>query len=320
MPDPLGVLQTTRPVVERARTVRIDPAAVESLAARFVREELRPPAWDQEIHFDDGTWRTANYVVALDALNFCFWGEPRWTVVLDGRRLNGYWALAVAVKRAVVAGVPIWDADFLGALTRAGLADILRGDGEIPMLDERLANLHEAGAVLNARYGGRFTVAVEEAGFDAPSLTALLAQRFPSFDDVATYAGQTVRFYKRAQICAADLFGAFQGRDWGNLARLDCLTAFADYKVPQVLRRFGVLLYAPDLADRVDRRVELPAGSPEEVEIRAATIWGVELLRQALAARGRPIAAYELDWYLWQLGQTAPADERPYHRTRTIFY
>ena len=36
----------------------------------------------------------------------------------------------------------------------------------------------------------------------------------------------------------------------------------------------------------VDSRTELPPGSPVEVEIRAATIWGVELLRRALAEVG----------------------------------
>lgn len=318
-PDPLGVLRTTWFVVQRARAVRIDQQAIETVADQFVQTAQQPPAWDRELHYVDGTWRTANVILALDAVNFSFWGEPRWTVVYHGRTLNGYWALAAAFKRAIEDGVPLWDAEVLATLTRDDLARILRGIGQVPMLDERLANLREVGAMLRARYHGTFTEAIASVDFDAPELVLLLVQACSSFDDVATYDGHVVRFYKRAQLCAADLIGAFDGRAWGALKRADLLTAFADYKVPQVLRALGILVYAADLADRIDRQIEIPAGSPDEVEIRAATIWGVELLRRALEARGRAIPAYALDWYLWTLGQTAIA-ERPYHRTRTIFY
>jgi hypothetical protein len=70
----------------------------------------------------------------------------------------------------------------------------------------------------------------------------------------------------------------------------------------------------------VDNRILLPPGSEGEVEIRAATIWGVEYLRRALATRGIHLRAFEVDWHLWELGQTLPPDTRPYHLTRTIYY
>ena len=113
--------------------------------------------------------------------------------------------------------------------------------------------------------------------------------------------------------------GAFGGQGLGAFRDMEQLTAFADYKVPQVLRRLGILLYDDHLSGLVDSRTELASGSPEEVEIRAATIWGVEELRRAMTDLGRPVRAFEVDWYLWEEGQSIP-DERPYHRTRTIYY
>ena len=82
------------------------------------------------------------------------------------------------------------------------------------------------------------------------------------------------------------------------------LTAFADYKVPQVLRGFGVLDYTVDLARRIDERRLIPMGSPEEVEIRAATVWACEWIRQELGSRGTALQAFEVDWTLWQAGQS----------------
>jgi hypothetical protein len=74
------------------------------------------------------------------------------------------------------------------------------------------------------------------------------------------------------------------------------------------------------LAARVDGNIQLQPGSPEEVEIRANTIWSVELIRRELEHLGKRLRAFEIDWILWNLGQKEEFREKPYHRTVTIFY
>ncbi len=324
--DGLSVLSATAPVVRAARMVRIVPAAIEALAERWAEQPWPEQAGLDALHFADGTPRTANWVLLLDALNFCFWaehGQPRWQVEWRGQTLDGYAALAAALTRAVEEGRPLWDAAYLANLREAELRDILRpvGDSpEIPLFAERLANAREVGRVLGERYGGQFTDAIEAAGHSAPELALLLARDFPSFHDVARWQGHEVPFLKRAQICVADLHAAFHGQSWGALADLDQLTAFADYKLPQLLRRAGALVYAAPLAARVDAYAPIAAGSEEEIEIRAATVWAVELLRRALARRGIERPASAIDYRLWEESQTKLPGEAPYHRTRTIYY
>lgn len=174
--------------------------------------------------------------------------------------------------------------------------------------------------MLLERYSGRFAGAVAAAGSDAVTLALLLAREFSSFDDVATWHGARVPFYKRAQICVADLAAAFHGRDVGAIQRLDGLTAFADYKLPQLLRWHGVLVYGAELAELVDAFQPIPAGSEAEVEIRAATVWAVELLRRQLTKHGIVRSASAIDYRLWSESQSLPGDLNPYHRTRTIYY
>ena len=98
------------------------------------------------------------------------------------------------------------------------------------------------------------------------------------------------------------------------------LTAFADYKLPQVLRHLGVLKYTRTLSKKVDQNILLGPGSPDEVEIRANTIWAVELIRQTMAREGKGLRAFEIDWILWNLGQEREFRTKPYHRVVTIFY
>jgi hypothetical protein len=161
---------------------------------------------------------------------------------------------------------------------------------------------------------------IEEARGSALDLVLLLAKSFPSFNDIALYQGRTIHFYKRAQLLALDLWSTFGGTSWGRFADLHELTAFADYKLPQVLRHLGIISYTPGLAERIDSLIPLAAGSPEEVEIRAATVWSVEWLRRALLERGLETTSAQLDSWLWNLGQEQLYREKPYHRTRTIFY
>lgn len=324
--DRLGVLTATAEVVQAAQLVRLEPAAIEALASRWAADPWPEQAGLDAYHFSDGTWRTANWVLLLDALNFCFWGEagqPRWRVAWHGETLDGYNALAAALTRAVEDQRPLWDAWYLAALTADELAEILRpipDSPPIPLFDARLANAREVGQVLLARYGGQFTHAYEEAAGSAVSLALLLARNFSSFADIAVWRGLSVPFLKRAQICIADLHTAFYGEQWGSFADLDQLTAFADYKLPQLLRRVGALTYTPILARQVDAYTLIPPGSEPEVEIRAATVWAVELLRRALARHGVVQPASAIDYRLWLESQAKPASERPYHRTRTIYY
>jgi hypothetical protein len=103
------------------------------------------------------------------------------------------------------------------------------------------------------------------------------------------------------------------------LAGLDWLTAFADYKLPQLLRAHGVLVFDPALSERIDNRELITPGSDEEVEIRAATVQTVEFLVEELEELGRTAMAFQVDWALWNLSQGMELPF-PYHRTLTVFY
>lgn len=321
------MLGSTRRVVERARDVRIDFEAAERVARELAGREIEPPAWDDELHWSGSPEETANFVLVLDALNFCFWsqrGEPRWRVTYQGSPVNGYTALAASLTGAMRRGVPLTDADYLATIALDDVAAIFQqpepSEGTIPLLDVRRRHLQEVGRVLTNRYDGQFSGLIAGLGQSAIRLVQQVADDFSSFRDTASYDDQPVSFYKRAQILAADLAAAFSYEGPGEFRDLDQLTAFADYKVPQVLHELGILRYTPALTGLLREGIDLPSGSRQEVEIRAGTIWGVELLRQALQRRGRIIPAHQIDWLLWDAGQRLGAGVLPYHRTRTPFY
>jgi len=86
------------------------------------------------------------------------------------------------------------------------------------------------------------------------------------------------------------------------------------------LRQLGILVYDGELAALVDSQAPIPAGSRMEIEIRAATVWAGEGIRQALLDRAAGITATHIDFWLWETSQRKSPDDRPYHRTLTTAY
>lgn len=317
------VLETARRVAEKSIQVWIDKHSLITFVRTLIEDGIKVPSWDPFYHFSEGGEEMVAYLLVLDTINFCFWPQndtPTWEIEYRSQRLSGYYALAASLKKALESGIPITRADYLANLSLVGLKKILGGQEELQLLELRRQNLNELGKTLLAEFGGKAHNLVTAARKRAIALVRLLAEKLLSFRDAAEYQGHKVYFYKRAQLLAADLYGAFRGKGWGNFIDTDELTAFADYKLPQVLRHLGILHYEKALAQKVDQMILLEAGSEDEVEIRANTIWAVELIRQELNRRGKDMKAFEVDGILWNLGQKEEFKVKPYHRTVTIFY
>lgn len=306
-------------VAAEAAHVRIDAARIPAYVAALPLETIPVAEYDLQHHFRGTPEATAAFVLTLDAINF---GSGYFPHLRKPPGESGYFAIAGALTAHFRAHGPL-PATELAAI---GAEDCRAIFGQMPdggPIDELMAlfaaSLNGLGRHLAEHHGGRFAAPIEAAGGSATRLVALLAA-LPSFQDVATYRGRPVPFYKRAQITVADLVLAFDGAGLGAFSDLDQLTIFADNLVPHVLRVDGLLAYDEPLAARIAAGEPLVANSPEEVEIRAAAVHTAELLVAACAAHGQPVTARELDYLLWNRGLAPIYRELPRHRTRTTAY
>eukprot|EP00878_Enallax_costatus_P037811 GHUV01042832.1.p1 GENE.GHUV01042832.1~~GHUV01042832.1.p1 ORF type:complete len:101 (-),score=36.21 GHUV01042832.1:415-717(-) len=82
---------------------------------------------------------------------------------------------------------------------------------------------------------------------------------------------------------------------------------------------------------QVANQQEIAAGAESEIEIRAASVVAVELLKDAANTklqqqRGQQgeqqanLLSIQLDWWLWHEGERMRKEHPPHHRTRTIYY
>jgi hypothetical protein len=320
LPDTLGVLESVAAAIPLSRHMRINEGRLAEVCAGIMPTDLKLPTWDFPIFIREDDDTLAGQILLFNAINFCYWGEPRWEVEYTGQWWDGSLALLGAIRRALEEAMPLLEGAYLARLSEADFEHILRGRGRLHLMPERLAIWREVGGSLVSGFDGRFTNLIAAADGDALSLVRLLVDHFPSFDDVRTLDGSPIRFYKRAQLAAAMLHEVFGGRGWGLLTRTDLLTVFADYKLPQMLRRLGILVYDASLAATVDSQTLIPAGDRREVEIRLATVWAAELMRRGLVQRMPHLTALHLDYWLWYAGREQGPGVGPYHRTLTTAY
>ncbi|PKU59468.1 queuosine salvage protein [Dendrobium catenatum] len=304
-----NVAGTSAWVVSRSSHVKVDSVVLEEVIGE-IEGSIPRIEWDFEgIHYFDNGPLTVQYLLVLDALNFCFWPDKDLS----------YDHLALGLKEALQNDKSALDADRLQSYTGPELREMLKWPRPLPLEDERARLMHEVGLELDRSFGGKATNLVKASGNSALSLVALVTKHFPGFRDHSLYKGHQVFFNKRAQIFVADLWNAFKGKGFGGFHDISSITIFADYIVPAVLRQLGILKYSLSLSTSVDSNSEIGSGTEEEVEIRACSIYAVEKMRELLKSKyGKQVLSLELDLWLWCFGVKDPSLK--HHRTLSIYY
>lgn len=315
------ILETTKYVVDNSTDVSINWDALSKTASEFGKQTMSHWLESSLIDFNAlSDEQKLNFILVFSSISFSYWGTPKWTIDYKGEGIDGSYGLLTAIKRALEEDIPILDLKYLATLKKEDFEHILRANTPIPLLEARLKILNEIGSVLVNKYNADFGSLIKKGNKDVNLLRRLIVSEMPSFDDKAEYKGKTIYFHKRVQVLISDIHQLFRGKELGEFNNAEELTAGADYKLPQVLRKFGVLEYSNNLAEKLDNKIPLEVGSEEETELRANTIWAVELMREELKKQGKDFSAMAINDYLWVLTQSSQEGFKPYHLVRTISY
>jgi hypothetical protein len=315
------VRKTTLEVAKRAKHVKINQEKIAELAEKWAKENIKVPLRRAEDILDIKDERKIlDYLFILDTLNFCFWSlREKWTIEFGGRKIGGYFGFSLALKKFFEEKPEQAELNNIIKISYKDFCDIFKGKGELQFLKKRWQMARETSRVLAKKYNGDSRKFVKSANHKFYLFVPMVIRELTSFNDVARYEGKKIYLLKRAQILAADISFAFGNKGIGYFEDLDYLTAMPDYKLPQILRHYGILSYSHELDNKIKNRVLLLAGKKKEVEIRAATVWAVEYLKEELAKRGKNFYSFELDWILWDKSQSEKIEE-PYHLVKSIFY
>jgi hypothetical protein len=309
----------TAKVAHQAKFVRLVDAQIAPYAASLTAGGRPTPVYDTVHHARGSVAETVAFLLTLDTVNF---GSGYFPHLRKRPGMSGYLTVASSLKERWERDGPLTGTE-LRALAAADCVVLFGQEGNAGPAQELMAlfakALNDLGVWLGGRYDDDPLAPIADAGHSAARLVELVSE-MPFYRDVSIYDGTDVPLYKRAQILVTDLAIAFDDQGPGSFYDLDRLTIFADNLVPHVLRVDGLLAYDHELLARIDRGELIPAGSPEEIEIRTLAVHAVERIAAELRASGVPVTARELDYILWNRGSGEAYKTLPRHRTRTVFY
>ena len=164
-----------------------------------------------------------DWIFLCDLLNFSFWKDEKdFDVDFDGKVYKNYWSLPATLnKHASILVNP----KFYSQISADQFDQMFNPN--IPLKNERIKLMNEAGRVLINKYDGSFANFLNNfANRSAWDFINCLINDFPSFRD---YNEQSQTwFLKRAQILVADLWAASEGKFFND--SISELTIFADYR------------------------------------------------------------------------------------------
>ncbi|CAD0086197.1 unnamed protein product, partial [Aureobasidium vineae] len=313
------VLRHAEFIYDNSIDVNIDARGTRA-AAQLIWEQMQERSYstqtwsEHDLHPKAKDEATLNFIFIMDLLNFSFWsGKPeneRYAVEYRGKPWTGYWSLVACLQRALE------EDEKLAYVFRSSTEE------EIPLLQERINCLREAGQALEDNFEGSVANLVEAANNSAGKLVNLLAHHFSCFRDESVFEKRTVRIMKRPQILVADIWAAFNEESYGEFNDIDSITMFA---VPQILHTLGCLTYSPPLDSAIRTQQPIAHDSSYEVQLRGCSIWTVEMIRREIV-RKNPVAkvnAILIDFFLYDLAkekERAGEPAIPHHRTRSIWY
>lgn len=308
------VITSCEYVVQNSKYVKINEQEIENFVNNFEIRQM--PHWLSSNPFGLLDFKISDIVeilMILGSIDCSFWGEPKWTLTTkDGKKVDGAFALIYALVNLKKEKGKL---DF-EQITFEEFKTYLTGNIEIPLLEERYEVVKEVSRIINQKMNGNFYEFIKEVTKDE-DLFKIIVDYFPSFQDTRTYKGQTIYFYKLAQLVVSDILHI---REIKENIKVDYshLVGCADYKIPQSLRGIHILEYAKELANLVDKKIEIKENSIYEVEIRANMMIALKKLKEKL--NNNSITSIELNDILWSLGQDKTKNFAPYHRTRTMSY
>lgn len=306
-------------VAENARWVAVNHEEIALYPERLLMEQRPSLGHTEEHHLLHRGDDTLRFFVILDSINF---GSGYFPFFDKDTGVSGYFTVARRLKEYCEGnGLP--DASFLASADKETCARIFSQEITSTHMDELMSlfslALKDLGFWAEEFYAGDLLGFLRVSKSADEAVNRLI--QMPGYKDVSDYFGNEVIFLKRAQILLQDIKLAEPGHPLIQFEDIDDLTIFADNVLPYVFFSDGLLRYDPWLEARIANEELIGSGSPEEVEIRACSVFVAEQIAGIIREDIRDVSVREIDFLLWNRGQRLKKlSSNKRHRTRCMYY
>lgn len=304
------IIESNKYVIENAKFIQINKKEIEKFANQIKDVNIQNWLYNSPYKLLDENIETIiTFLLYFEAIDFSFWGNPKWHIETINGVEDGSMALMYAMLRYMR------ENKSFNNLTKEKFKEYLQGNIDIPLFEARYQIIKNINKVVNEKMDGNFYNAICKLTSDE-ELFSFILDNFEDFKDVRTYQGKIIYFYKLAQLLTSDILHIREKKE--NI-KVDYshLVGCSDYKIPQGLRALNLVKYNKELAGIVDNKVEIKENSAYEVEIRATVIYVIDEIKKLL---NNKVNAIELNDYIWLMSKNKELPKKTYHLTRTTNY
>lgn len=260
--------------------------------------------------FDMNIDKIINFMLIFESIDYCFWGQPKWTIeTIEGKKSG-----SDALLYALLSHVKKVDKIDFSNISFEEFSDILKGNVDIPFLKERYETVVSICNVVNKKMNGNFYNYIEKINEDT-ELFDIIINNFSEFCDVREYDNKKIYFYKLAQLLTSDILHI---KELINGTKVDYshLVGCADYKIPQTLRALGIVEFNSEVSKIVDNKQLIDENSMYEVEIRANMIAVISYINSKL----KDTCSIDINDYLFLASKKIKDIAKPYHMCKNKNY
>lgn len=303
-------------ISDNSKYVKINTKEISSFLSSI--DNLKYNYWLDDIN----TYMTEKELIIFsficESMNYCFWNNRLWKTKYNNKEYVGsetlfYLFLNKAIKDKVFLNV-----ENLKRITKKQFKKIMCSNGQYPdLLNIRYKTFRKTVKFIYEK-GDLFFDELFSMKTDTDLLNYIV-MNISHFNDHARFKGKYIHFNKRAILLVNDLF-RLSKTIRNNIKSVNHLTGGADYAIPRIFRDAGIFVYNKKLSKKIDSKKILKHNSRMEVEIRANTLYVIEILKRQLKEKRKiNINSVELDNIIWKM-RNKYNKKTEVHHTISIFY
>ena len=307
------IIKSCQYVVNNSKSVKINETNLDKFIGKIKKVETIENwlAFSPYNLLDLPTETIINFLLVYEAIDFSFWGNPKWTIDTPTGKEDG----SIALLYVILKYVREKNTTDFSNITKDEFREVLKGNVEIPLFEERYHIIRDVSRIVNENMNGNFYEFIKDITIDM-ELFNIIIKYFPNFKDERKYREKTIYFYKLAQLLTSDILHIRELKE--NIkADYSHLVGCSDYKIPQVMRGLGILEYSDKLSNIIDNKKEIEVNSDYEIEIRANMLVAIDLIKKKLENK---VCAIDINDYIWSQGRNKTIELKPYHLTRNTNY
>ena len=195
-----NILDSCKYVVKNSKYVKINNQKLEEAAKSL--DSKNCSHWLSTSPFgllDFDIREIVNFLLVYHGIGFSYWGNPKWTITTSDGKLDGAYAMMYLLIQQMKNNRDFLDPTHLQNISKEEFYDLLTGNIEIPLFEQRYSNITSIGKSINENMDGDFYNCIKDIVNDH-ELFDFIIHHFDIFNDVSSKNGKSIYLYKLTQL------------------------------------------------------------------------------------------------------------------------